>query len=156
MLVIRYVKLTKPAGVKFLISVLVSSQSEELSLHHLSNVLNPAENAVDYRPIHKQSPLHNTVGRLCKPKQTGRRSFDGDISDRDPLHGDVSKLIFDPLLLMQSAEIPTEFFFENNFQSIIPSRDDWVGNKPVRSPDREIVCYTDGCRRDGFSGAGVY
>lgn len=71
-------------------------------------------------------------------------------------HCSIVNLIDDVRLLMPSDQIRTVYMLDDNFDWIIPEEREWLEEQRIYPPSDSIVCFTDGSRRDGLSGAGYF
>lgn len=71
-------------------------------------------------------------------------------------HSKIRTLIKEPELDMPKDVMKTELMLEDIFECIIPSREDWLCEKPKWPPRVGTVCYTDGSKDDFLSGLGYY
>lgn len=57
---------------------------------------------------------------------------------------------------MPSDQCRPEFWLDNNFECIVPEEKDWLSERRIYPPAGDMVCYTDGSKRDGCTGAGFF
>lgn len=68
-------------------------------------------------------------------------------------HQVIRNLITVDELMMPSDEIKAVFMLDDGFER---EREDWTGDGKIYPPSEGTVCYTDGSKRNGLSGAGYY
>lgn len=78
------------------------------------------------------------------------------VEAQDVGHMAIRSLIKDEILTMRSDQIRPVLMLDDKFDCIIPDRDRWLGEHRTYPPEDGIVCYTDGSKRDGLSGAGFF
>lgn len=71
-------------------------------------------------------------------------------------HSKIRTLIDEPELSMPKDTIKPELMLDDLFECIIPSRDEWLGERRNLPPTDGIVCYTDGSKDESLSGSGCY
>lgn len=45
---------------------------------------------------------------------------------------------------------------DRNSGCIIPNEEKWLGEHSIYPPEADLICYTDGSKRNGLTGAGYY
>lgn len=71
-------------------------------------------------------------------------------------HSAIAGLIKDERLSMPSDQVKAEFMLDDNFDWEIPTVDDWCNERKKLPPTDGIVCFTDGSKQNGSSGAGYF
>ena len=71
-------------------------------------------------------------------------------------HSAIVNLIDDERLYMPSDQMKAEYMLDDNFEWSIPAADEWLGERRIFPPTDGIVCYTDGSKGNGLSGAGYF
>lgn len=69
-------------------------------------------------------------------------------------HSSIVSLIEDDRLLMPSDQTRVVYALEDNFDWSIPTEDRWLEGGNDFPPPGKIVCFTDGSKRGGLTGAG--
>ncbi|XP_037047894.1 uncharacterized protein LOC119082482, partial [Bradysia coprophila] len=75
-------------------------------------------------------------------------------SASDTGHASIVNLIDDDRLKMPSDQIRAEYMLDDNFDWLIPTEDEWLVEGGVYPPSSNVVCFTDGSKKDGLTGAG--
>lgn len=71
-------------------------------------------------------------------------------------HTTILNQIKDDRLLMISDQMSAVYMLEDAFEWAIPEREEWQGTDSTLPPPVSIVCFTDGSKKEGLSGAGYY
>ncbi|MCP3663266.1 MAG: reverse transcriptase-like protein [Gammaproteobacteria bacterium] len=66
------------------------------------------------------------------------------------------RLFFRVVAASYQSDTMSRFVFDKSFQTSIPTRLEWQGNRAELLPDQVISCFTDGSRRHGRSGMGIF
>lgn len=57
---------------------------------------------------------------------------------------------------MPSDQIRAEYILDDNFSWLIPDEELWLSEQGIYPPADSTVCFTDGSKKDGLSGAGLF
>ena len=71
-------------------------------------------------------------------------------------HGKIRDWITDPIFDMPRDRMIPETNFEKNFETILPSREEWLDGWPTCLPEDGLVCFTDGSKTPVGTGAGIF
>lgn len=71
-------------------------------------------------------------------------------------HTTVRNLIRTDEILMPSDQIKPVVMLDDEFEWRIPEREEWLGEGRSYPRSDGITCYTDGSKKEGFSGAGYF
>lgn len=71
-------------------------------------------------------------------------------------HAVICRLINDEKLQMPSDQCRPELWLEDKFECSIPEESKWLSAQRVYPPVNDLICYTDGSKRDGLTGAGFF
>lgn len=71
-------------------------------------------------------------------------------------HTTVRNRIRTDELLMPSDQMKPAVMLADEFEWLIPEREEWLGERRSYPRSDDITCYTDGSKKDGLSGAGYF
>lgn len=71
-------------------------------------------------------------------------------------HTTIQNLIRTEEMLMPSDQMKPVVMLDDEFEWLIPEREEWLGEVRLYPRSDSITCYTDGSKNDGFSGAGYF
>lgn len=88
---------------------------------------------------------------VCNVKGNGWWTARSDLG-----HAAICSLIKDELLQMPSDQCRPELWMNDNFVCTIPEESEWLSEQKIYPPVGDLVCYTDGSKRNGLTGAGFF
>lgn len=71
-------------------------------------------------------------------------------------HAAICRLINDDTLKMPSDQCRPELWMDDRFKCVIPDEREWLSEQKIYPPVRDLICYTDGSKREGLTGAGFF